>query len=693
VSLLHAEPVLILAPAGRDASVIFSILSEADITCRIIPSIGAAVAELAHSGALLVAEEALINGTNASAFFDWIASQPAWSDFPVLLMTLKAGTGSKATTALTAQLGNYSILERPLHPVTMVSAVCSALRARGRQKETERLFAEIKRAAEKLRESEQRFRVMADSAPVLIWMSDLDGNLVFVNRCYEKFFGVPVTEMLGTGWQRAVLTEDLKVFRKAMGESIRTGTPMRGEVRVTDASGQLRWLRSEGVPRTEDGRVVGYIGVNVDVTEARLASDLLEERIRERTRELEAANRQLHKEFEERERIEAVLRQSQRMEAVGQLTSGVAHDFNNLLTVILGNLQFLDREAKGPEKRRLEMMRVAANRGAQLTAQLLAFSRRQRLEPKSVDLNETVSNMRNLLQSTMGGSVRIETVLTRGPWSALVDPTQIEMVILNLAINARDAMEVGGSLTVETANVTIVEEPKRPEWPVPGDYVMVSVTDTGTGMPEDVLDKVFEPFFTTKAVGKGSGLGLSQVLGFAKQSGGGVRIDTKPGEGTTVKVFVPRAAVQADRDKIYDGPPSRESPKLGGRTVLMVDDDSAVRSVTATMLMELGCTVLEAGSGGAALEILARTSEIDLVLIDFAMPGMNGLELSREIKARRPGLPMLFVTGYADLTALNELGEENIIQKPFRDDELARKVSRVLGSAAESRKVVPLRSN
>ena len=399
---------------------------------------------------------------------------------------------------------------------------------------------------------------------------------------------------------------------------------------------------------------------------------LLEARVEERTFELEAANRQLADQIAERERIESALRQAQRLEAVGQLTSGVAHDFNNLLMVVLGNIRQLQKTTTEPvAERRLQTMAMAAERGAQLTTQMLAFSRRQRLEPRVVDLNDTVGGMHDLLQSTLGGSVQIHTELQADLWAAMIDPTQIELVILNLAINARDAMEVGGALTVATANVTL-GPPVRPEEPAAGDYVMVAVTDTGSGMEPEVLAKVFEPFFTTKEVGKGSGLGLSQVFGLAKQSGGGVRIDSQPGEGTSVKVYLPRAAGRpiAGDDAHTGGADS--SPK--NCRVLVVDDDSAVREVTAGMLADLGYGVVQAASGGAALDLLDRQSEIDLLLLDFAMPGMNGAELAREAHARRPDLPILFVTGYADTEVLEASAGDGIVRKPFVEKDLAEKL-------------------
>jgi signal transduction histidine kinase/ActR/RegA family two-component response regulator len=418
------------------------------------------------------------------------------------------------------------------------------------------------------------------------------------------------------------------------------------------------------------------------------AEATLEQRVKERTAELEAANRELASQIVEREKVESALRQAQRLEAVGQLTSGVAHDFNNLLTVVLGTVRMLRKRITDPEATRmLTMMSEAAERGAKLTAQLLAFSRRQKLEPKPVDLNDTVTSMRDMLQSTMGGSVRIETVLSPRLWPALIDPTQIELVILNLAINARDAMEVGGTLIIETANVTL-GNPKRAEEPAPGSYVMLSVSDNGFGMTEEVLARAIEPFFTTKEVGKGSGLGLSQVFGLAKQSGGGVRIDTQLGEGTSVKVYLPRAPRKV---AAAEAPETLQKPSAakGLVSVLVVDDDSAVREVTRNILADLGYEVVEAGSGGAALELLGRV-RIDIALLDFAMPGMNGAELAKEIRARRPHMPIVFATGYADVSALSDESEERIVQKPFNEQELLQKLSAALSHSRPDLNVVSL---
>jgi signal transduction histidine kinase len=413
-------------------------------------------------------------------------------------------------------------------------------------------------------------------------------------------------------------------------------------------------------------------------------NETLEARIAERTRELAEANAALQEQIAERERVEEALRLAQRLEAVGQLTSGVAHDFNNLLTVIAGNIEFLERAVTDERsKRRLDMMRGAAARGANLTAQLLAFSRRQRLEPTPVSLNTTVVSMRDLLQSSIGGAIQIETTLQDGLWPALVDATQIELVILNLAINARDAMAVGGRLTIETANVTVNGIPARPEQPQPGEYVMISVSDTGTGMPQEVLARIFEPFFTTKETGKGSGLGLAQVFGFVKQSGGGLRVDTALGEGTSFKVYLPRVESAAT---LVAAPPIdcvRARPPGSKPVLLVVDDDEGVREVTATRLSEAGYAVREAASGLQALASLEGNPCVDLVVLDFAMPGMNGAEAAAELRKRWPAMPVVFVTGFADTAALRQAGasgSDAVVLKPFRDGELERKVAGVLAT-------------
>ena len=457
---------------------------------------------------------------------------------------------------------------------------------------------------------------------------------------------------------------------------------------VTRALGNVSFLERPFHPTTLVSVVQTNLRGRRRQYECRRLNEELESRVQERTAELASANRQLLRQMEEHERVEKTLRQMQRLEAVGQLTSGVAHDFNNLLTVVLGNIRFLDRELAaagidGKMKQRLGYMRVAAERGAKLTDQMLSFSRRQRLEPRALDLNECVAGMHELLQSTMGGSIRIETQLASNLWPAMADPTQLELAVLNLAINARDAMEIGGKLTVATSNVSR-DAPARPEEPAAGDYVEICVTDTGSGMTADVRAKAFEPFFTTKEIGKGSGLGLSQILGFAKQSGGGVRIATSVGEGTSICIYVPRAAVAPETQSADAN--HTDARAVAGAHILLVDDDTAVRAVTAEALRDVGYDVTEAGSGGAALDLLERAA-IDLMIVDLAMPGMSGAELAQRVRARRPAMPMLFVTGFADRSLLNDVNGAEVVGKPFAPGELADKARAALlrGAGAAAR--------
>jgi signal transduction histidine kinase/CheY-like chemotaxis protein len=404
----------------------------------------------------------------------------------------------------------------------------------------------------------------------------------------------------------------------------------------------------------------------------------LEGLVAERTRELEEANQHLRGEMVEREQAEAALRQSQKMEVIGQLTGGIAHDFNNLLATVLGNLELATLQVTSEKVRRLvSNAEHAAWRGAKLTEQLLAFARKQRLEPQTVDLNALVPKMGDLLFRTIGGTVRIETVVGKDIWPAFVDPTQIELVILNLAINGRDAMPGGGRLTIATANIG-AGDPRIPGELRPGDYVAVSVVDTGVGMTDEVLAKAFEPFFTTKDVGQGTGLGLSQVYGVARQSGGTVRIETQPGRGTEITVYLPRAAAQAAAERpreATDAPPGHYQRGM----VLVVDDDPDVRAVAVGSLEALGHTVIAAESGRTALALVDRGVPVDLMLVDYAMPGVNGVEAARLVRAKRPEIRVLIMTGYADIAALKGVpGVAGIIKKPFSLAELAARIEGIL---------------
>ena len=391
----------------------------------------------------------------------------------------------------------------------------------------------------------------------------------------------------------------------------------------------------------------------------------------------EQAKDRLLQQISERERAEGALRQAQRIEAFGQLTGGVAHDFNNLLTVVLGNVEILQRGAatNGGLSERLAAIRSAAERGATLTSHLLAFARRQPLMPKAIDLNATIRGMHGLLDSALGVRARIELRLAEDLWPTMVDQNQIELVILNLVINARDAMPDGGVVTIETANHCHTGA-EVADGPPAGNYVGITVKDIGTGIAPDILSRVFEPFFTTKPPGVGSGLGLSQVFGTARQSGGGVHIESELGRGTAVTVDLPRATTVPATTTL---PAPQQAILRGtGATVLLVDDDDAIRSVTAAMLQQLGYRVRDVDTGEAALKALASDSDIQVLLTDLVMPEMNGLQLATLAKARWPDLSIVFFSGHAD-----EVGDalalgERLIRKPFTADGLCRIIEAVL---------------
>lgn len=578
-----------------------------------------------------------------------------------------------ATNAITRGATDY-VVKRNLSrlPAAIDRAIAESHERSERQRAEEalrQLNATLEQQIEaRTRERDRIWRLSRD----LFAVTDARGRLIAANPAWWHTLGQQESALVQSAFRDLMHPEDAARF-DLMLQALIEGQPVEHfEGRMRRRDGAFRWISWTAVPQGEEFYAVGR-----DITEARQAAA-----------DLAMANANLKDEIRERERVEATLRQMQRLEAVGQLTAGVAHDFNNLLSVVLGNTSFLERLAErrndAKEIRHLSHIRQAAERGARLTTQLLAFSRRQWLEPRSVDLNETVTGMRDLLQSSLGGSIQFRTRLHADLWPALVDRTQIEMMILNLVINARDAMTQGGSLWVDTDNV-VLHGAAGPGAPPPGEYVSLAVADTGTGMSQEVLAHAFEPFFTTKGPRHGSGLGLAQVYGFAKQSGGGVVIDTELGRGTTVRVYLPRAAQAADVYSSATPAAAEEDSARRAAHVLLVDDDDAVRAVTATILAEMGHQVTEADSGSAALDLL-RATPVDLLLVDYAMPGMNGAETANAALKLKPDLPVLFVTGFADTSGLKEIGEDRIIQKPYRDEELKQKLAAALAPVDSERR-------
>jgi PAS domain S-box-containing protein len=657
--------------------------------------------------------------------------------------------------------------------------------------------SERKLAERRIAESEARFRSIANSAPVLIWVTGPEGKREFVNQAYLDFLGLTYAEALDFDWRRALHPDDLSRIlaeEPAIEPSLRVITV---EARFRRSDGEWRWLRSESQPRWgPEVEHVGFIGVAHDITEAKKAqeelrqiNETLERRVEERTAQLAATEALVGSFFEhstechailveedggfryqevnpatlrlygmtrdqvvgrrtedvlgpeagaavnrhlaeclreegsrryermqgsgvveavatavptregearrvivsardvtERRRLEEHLRQSQKMEALGQLTGGVAHDFNNMLTLVLGGLDTIDRQlgalSESPATARIERAKDMALQGVQraqaLTDRLLAFSRQQALAPRAVNANTLVAGICDLLQRTLGEQIALETTLGEALWNAFVDPNQLENALINLALNARDAMPRGGKLVIETAN-RLLDAPfvgSLPERIEPGEYVMIAVADTGVGMDETTRKRAFDPFFTTKEIGKGTGLGLSQVYGFTRQSSGQVQIESELDKGTVVKIYLPRQSGAPTDPKKDNRKPSARA--VGRESVLVVEDDDAVRAYTAEILRELGYRVAEASGAKAALAMLEDAGQLDLLLTDVVMPGdMNGRELADEAVRLRSGLRVLFMTGYSRDAIIRHGRIDpgvHMIGKPFSFDDLAAKV-------------------
>lgn len=698
-------PVLVLAPSGRDAAVICGLLAQVGIGSAVCESLTPLVERLeaADAGAALIAQEALLADT--SALRQWISDQPPWSDFPFVLLTLRdltARADTQQPTRLAAALGNVTVLERPLHPVSLVSAVGAALRARSRQRETAELLAERDRHAAALRASEARFRAIVDGMPQPIWTADANGSPDFFNARWLEVTGAtpPMrkpdadasTEPFA--WDNLLHPDDFDRTVSDWRSAVRDGVAFRSEFRLHTNDGGWRWFTGRALPVHDDlsGNIVRWFGSCTDIDNAVRAREALARSTEELEQVVSERTASLQREMLEREKAEAALAQAQKMEAVGQLTGGVAHDFNNLLTAVLGSLQMIGKRSDDPQIRRFaDNARRAAERGARLTQQLLAFSRRQRLAPEPVDLPQLVAEITDLLARAVGTTVMLDTRLAADLPPAFVDPTQMELVLLNLAINARDAMDGSGVLTISGFALPSVPL-ELAEDLAAGRFVAIAVTDTGSGMTPEVQERAFEPFFTTKEQGKGTGLGLSQVYGFVRQSGGAVKLRSAPGEGTTVTLYLPSAEAAPAVERVEAAEPIMP---VRHASILVVDDDDDVRDLVVAMLEDLGYRVTAAADGRIALDLLTRNSPYDLLLADVAMPGLSGVDVVHAARERGMAFRVLFATGYADLGAYRPgLEGEDMIRKPYRMADLAARVDRALrapprrrnttgGSAAE----------
>jgi PAS domain S-box-containing protein len=538
-------------------------------------------------------------------------------------------------------------------------------------------------AAAALERSEARFRTLAEATPNLLWAADPDGQLNWFNQRAYAYSG-PLPDIDRPNWLKIVHPDDAEEAEARWRKSIATGEVYETEFRLRRADGVYRWHIARALPvNDEAGAIVRWIGSNTDIEDQKTTAEALailnatlEQQVNERTGELMA--------------VEETLRQSQKMEAVGQLTGGIAHDFNNMLAVVIGSLELLSRRLAGGDPRAQRYVNAAgegARRAALLTQRLLAFSRQQPLQPEPINANRLVSGMSELLRHSIGSDVRLETVLAGGLWPTHADPNQLENVILNLGVNARDAMPDGGRLTIETQNAHLDDRYAASELGVaPGQYVLIAVSDTGSGMPPAVVEKAFDPFFTTKAVGKGTGLGLSQVYGFVRQSGGHVKIYSEEGHGTTVKIYLPRLIGGADLADVT-GPGETLILRDSRELVLVVEDEAVVRQFTIDALTELGYRVLEADGAATALRLLDAHPDIALLLTDVVMPDVNGAKLAELARQRRPDLKVLFTTGYTRNAVVHNgvLGPGvELIGKPFSLEALSTKLRLVLGEPGEN---------
>jgi PAS domain S-box-containing protein len=535
---------------------------------------------------------------------------------------------------------------------------------------------ERRAAQEILRASEAQFRTLAQAMPNHVWTARPDGQLDWFNDRVYEYSGVKPGTVDGEGWTSLVHPDDLSRAAELWRAAVTAGAPYEAQFRIRSVNGTYRWHISRAFPiRDAREATIRWVGSNTDIEDQKVAANALadvnatlEQRVSERTSQLMQA--------------EEALRQSQKMEAIGQLTGGIAHDFNNLLHGILGTLNIIQRRIAegriGDLDRFLNGALDSANRAATLTHRLLAFSRRQPVDPRPVDLNGLIGAVEELLRRSIGENIHLSVAAGEDLWLVRCDGNQLENALLNLAINARDAMPSGGTMMIDTANTALDAKEARQRDVSAGEYVRLRVMDTGVGMPPNVKERAFDPFYTTKPIGKGTGLGLSMIYGFVRQSDGSVTIDSEFGKGTTIEICLPRFS-----GDVLDAPVEESSGDHraeANEVVLVVEDEPLVRLLIVETLNDLGYKALETADSAAALRILQSSQRIDLLVSDIGLPGLNGRQLADAARVKRPNLKVLFVTGYAENAAGSSFLEPGMemIAKPFAMDVLASKIREMI---------------
>jgi PAS domain S-box-containing protein len=673
---------LVLAPNGRDAPLAVSLLKEASVAADICADLPSLADELNSGAGLAVIADEAVQTADLRPLVGFLQAQPAWSDLPIILLTQRGGGPERNPAALRLGeiLGNVSFLERPFHPATLCSLVRSAARGRRRQ-------YEARTRLEQISEREQQLQTALTAGRLGSWNLDVERMVFHASATSRTHFGVAGSnEFSYEDLRRVIHRDDLDGMTRTLQETLSSGADYVAECRNIRPDGSIHWVdvRARAV-RNGAGTVACLVGVSSDIT-ARKNSELERERLlgelavertalSQLTRSLEQRvverTGELMTEVAAREKAQEQLLQSQKMESVGQLTGGIAHDFNNLLMAVMGNLEILRKRVPNESgtRRLIDGAMLGAQRGASLTQRMLAFARQQDLKTASADIGALVCGMRELLRRSLGPQLGLRLHVDPDLPPAQVDAHQVELAVLNLAINARDAMPDGGVI-----DIRVEQRDLDGEYGLrPGTYLGIRIADTGIGMDAVTLAKAIEPFFSTKPLGKGTGLGLSMTHGLAVQLGGHLELASEIGVGTVATLWLPMATEPAAEIE----PAVGASARIRAATILVVDDDPLIAMSTVVMLEDLGHIAIEANSGKRALEIIDAGQEIDLMMTDQAMPGMTGVQLAEIVRSKRPNLPVLLATGYADLPA-SKLANLPRLSKPYRQAQLQAEIEKLL---------------